>query len=114
MSIEKSFPKYRTSKELDLRFAPQVAVMECGYHHIVRTFGQPTFSASNNDSFEGTEQCSWYIQFETGDQVSIAEERGFGDRDHDVTKTTTWKINTRSSNTYEWVKQAIRSANPNG
>jgi hypothetical protein len=114
MKTEKSYPKYRTSKELQMKFAPQVAVMSCGYNHIARTFGQPTLSAGNNDTFEGTEQCAWLIQFESGDTISIAEERGFGDREHDYTHTKTWKVNTRSQRAYEWVKQAIRDANPNG
>jgi hypothetical protein len=114
MTTEKNYPKFRTNKEIQMKFAPQVAVMSCGYNHIVNTFGQPTFSSNNNDTFEGTEQCSWLIQFETGDTVSIAEERGFGDREHDYRNTTTWKVNTRSVNAYEWVKQAIRDSNPNG
>jgi hypothetical protein len=110
----KQYPKYRTSKELHFKFTPQLAVMQCSYSHIVNAFGQPTFSSGNNDNFDGTEQCAWHIQFETGQTIKIAEERGFGDRDHDYTKSNTWKINTLQSIAYEWVKQAIRDANPRG
>jgi len=110
----KKYPKFRNTREIEFRFSPQIAVMECGYNHIVRTFGQPTFSAGNNDVFDGTEQCAWQIQFETGENVRIAEERGFGDKDHDYMKTTRWKINSASNRAYDWVKEAIRDANPNG
>lgn len=114
MSIERNYPKFRNTREAENRFAPQVGVMECGYHHLVRTFGQPTFSAENNDTFEGTEQCSWQIQFENGDVVTISEERGFGDREHDVKNTKKWKVNTRTPRSYDWIKEAIRDSNPNG
>lgn len=110
----RKYPKFRSNKELELRFAPQVAIMECGYNHIVRTFGQPTFSAGNNDVFDGTEQCAWQIQFETGEVVRIAEERGFGDKEHDYTQSTRWKVNSASTRAYEWIKQAIRDSNPRG
>lgn len=111
---EKNYPKFRSIRELELRFAPQIAIMECGYHHLTRTFGQPTFSAANNDTFEGTEQCAWQIQFESGEVVRIAEERGFGDREHNPMQTTRWKVNSASSRGYDWIKEAIRDANPNG
>lgn len=114
MTEEKQYPRYRNSKELELRFTPQIGIMECEYRHLISAFGQPTFSADNNDTFEGTEQCSWQIQFESGDLVLISEERGFGDRDHDYKKSTTWKVNSHSQRAYEWIKQAIRDANPNG
>ncbi len=114
MNAEKQYPRYRNSKDLDLRFTPQISVMDCAYRHIVNAFGQPTFSSDNNDTFEGTEQCSWQIQFETGELVLISEERGFGDREHDYKTSKSWKVNTHSKNAYEWVKQAIRDANPNG
>ena len=114
MNQEKQYPRYRNSKDLDLRFTPQISVMDCAYRHIVNAFGQPTFSSDNNDTFEGTEQCSWQIQFETGELVLISEERGFGDREHDYKTSKSWKVNTHSKNAYEWVKQAIRDANPNG
>lgn len=110
----KEYPRYRTSKELEIRFAPQVGVMSCGYNHLVRTFGQPTFSSGNNDTFEGTEQCAWHVQFENGDLVRIAEERGFGDREHDYTQSKAWRVNTHAPRAYAWVKEAIRDANPKG
>ena len=110
----KNYPRHRTSKELEIRFAPQVAVMACGYEHLVRTFGQPTFSVGNNDTFEGTEQCAWHIQFESGETVRIAEERGFGDREHDYMRSKSWRVNTHVPRAYEWIKEAIRDANPKG
>lgn len=112
--LDKQYPKFRNTKQVELRFSPQIGIMECGYSHIVRAFGQPTFSAGNNDVFDGTEQCAWIIQFETGEVVRIAEERGFGDREHDYTETKRWKVNSVTSRAYDWIKQAIRDANPNG
>lgn len=111
---DRRYPKFRNTKEIEVRFSPQIAVMECGYNHIVKTFGQPTFSSGNNDVFEGTEQCAWQIQFETGEVVRIAEERGFGDREHDYTESKRWKVNSGTTRAYEWIKEAIRDANPNG
>jgi hypothetical protein len=111
---DRQYPKFRTSKDIQMKFVPQVGVMSCEYRHIVNTFGQPTFSSDNNDTFEGTEQCVWHIQFETGETISVSEERGFGDREHDYKKSKSWRVNTHSKNAYEWVKQAIRDANPNG
>jgi hypothetical protein len=111
---DRKYPRFRTTKNLELKFSPQVGVMSCSYEHIVRTFGQPSLSADNNDQFDGTEQCAWIIQFESGESASIAEERGFGDRDHDYKKSTTWKVNTRTPRVYDWIKEAIRDANPNG
>lgn len=112
--MEKSYPAYRTNKNIDNRFAPQLGVIQCAYNHLVRTFGQPTLSADNNDTFDGTEQCAWLIEFENGNMVTVSEEKGFGDREHDYKKSDTWKINSRSPHTYEWIKQAIRDSNPNG
>jgi len=111
---EKKYPPFRTSKEIDVRFAPQLGIISCGYHHLVRTFGQPTFSADNNDTFEGTEQCAWNIQFQNGSGVVISENRGFGISDSHYEKSKSWKVNSRDTNTYTWIKEAIRDANPNG
>jgi hypothetical protein len=97
---EKTYPPFRTSKEIDVRFAPQ--------------FGQPTFSTDNNDTFEGTEQCAWNIQFQNGSAVVISENRGFGASDSHYEKSTSWKVNSRDTNTYTWIKEAIRDSNPNG
>lgn len=113
-TTKKEYPRYRTSKDLNLKFTPQISVMECAFRHIVKAFGQPTFSTDNNDQFEGTEQCAWQIEFETGDLVLISEERGFGDREHDYRSSKTWKVNTHSQRAYGWVKEIIRDANPNG
>jgi hypothetical protein len=111
---EKTYPPFRTSKEIDVRFAPQLGIISCGYNHLVRTFGQPTFSTDNNDTFEGTEQCSWNVQFQNGSAVVISENRGFGMSDSHYEKSTSWKVNSRDTNTYNWIKEAIRDANPNG
>ena len=112
-TTKKEYPRYRTSKDLNLKFTPQISVMECAFRHIVKAFGQPTFSTDNNDQFEGTEQCAWHIQFENGNTAVIAEERGFGDREHDVKATKTWKVNSHSPHIFEWIKQIIRDSNPN-
>lgn len=114
MTGDRTYPRFRTSKDLDVRFAPQISIMECEYRHIVKTFGHPNFSAGNNDTFDGTEQCAWYIQFETGEIISISEERGFGDREHDYTQSKRWRVNSHSKVAYNWLKNAIRDANPKG
>jgi hypothetical protein len=111
---DRQYPAFRTTKELDVRFAPQIGTISCGYHHIVRTFGQPTFSIENNDTFEGTEQCSWQIQFQNGSTAVLAENKGFGSGDQHYEKNNSWKINSRDEDTIEWIKQAIRDSNPNG
>lgn len=111
---EKNYPPFRMSKEIDIRFAPQVGIMNCGYQHLVRTFGQPTFSTENNDTFEGTEQCAWHIQFQNGSTVVISENRGFGASESPFHQSTSWKVNTRDTTAYNWIKEAIRDANPNG
>ena len=111
---ERQYPKFRTSKNIEMKFVPQVGVMSCEYRHILNTFGQPTFSSDNNDTFEGTEQCAWNIQFQNGSAVVIAENRGFGSSDSHYEKSTSWKVNSRDTNTYTWIKEAIRDSNPNG
>lgn len=111
---EKSYPMFRTSRDIETRFAPQLGIMSCGYNHLVRAFGQPTFSVENNDTFEGTEQCAWHIQFANGLTATIAEERGFGKAEQNYHQSTSWKVNGRDGKTYEWIKQIIRDANPNG
>lgn len=111
---DKLYPPFRTSRDIDVRFAPQVGIIGCTYQHLVRTFGQPTFSTENNDTFEGTEQCSWHVQFQNGAMATIAENRGFGMSDSHFEKTTSWKINSRDTNVYNWIKDAIRDSNPNG
>ena len=40
---QKSYPMFRTSRDIEIRFAPQIGVMSCGYNHLVRAFGQPIF-----------------------------------------------------------------------
>lgn len=111
---DKSYPMFRTSRDIEVRFAPQIGVMSCGYNHIIRAFGQPTFSVDNNDTFEGTEQCAWHIQFENGSTVVISEERGFGKAEQHYERANSWKVNGRDERTYNWVKEIIRDSNPNG
>jgi hypothetical protein len=111
---DKNYPPYRTTKEIDVRFAPQLGVIACSYQHLVRTFGQPTFSTENNDTFEGTEQCAWQVQFQNGSSVIIAENRGFGTSENHFHAAKSWKVNSRDEKTYNWIKEAIRDANPNG
>lgn len=111
---EKKYPPFRTSKDIEVRFAPQIGIISCGYHHLIRAFGQPTLSVENNDTFEGTEQCSWNIQFQNGSTVVISENRGFGMQDSHFEKSTSWKVNSRDTTVYNWIKEAIRDANPNG
>ncbi len=111
---DKSYPMFRTSRDIEVRFAPQIGIMSCGYSHLVRAFGQPTFSVENNDTFEGTEQCAWHIQFENGSTVVVSEDRGFGKSEQHYERATTWKVNGRDERTYNWVKEVLRDANPNG
>ena len=111
---DRTHPMFRTSKNLDIRFAPQMGIISCDYQHLVRAFGQPTFSTDNNDTFEGTEQCAWNIEFQGGSTVSIAENRGFGKGEQNYQECKSWKINSRDERTYNWVKQIIRESNPNG
>jgi hypothetical protein len=111
---DRQYPAFRTTKAVDVRFAPQIGTLSCGYHHIVRAFGQPTFSVDNNDTFEGTEQCAWQIQFQNGSAVVLSENKGFGSGDSHYEKSNSWKVNSRDEKTIQWIKQAIRDANPNG
>lgn len=111
---EPTYPAFRTGKDVDARFAPSAGVIACSYRHINNAFGLPTFSVENNDSFEGTEQCAWHIQFQNGVTAILSENREFGNNEDSYELTKTWKINTRTPQAYEWVKQIIRDANPNG
>lgn len=110
---EQTYPKYRLSKDIEIRFAPRQTVISCTYNQLVRSFGRPNLSVDNNDSFDGTEQCAWHIQFESGDAVILAEHRPFGETERHYEASREWKINTRSTRAVEWVKQIIRDSNPN-
>lgn len=111
---EPTYPAFRTGKDVEARFAPNVGVLSCNFNHILRAFGRPNFSVDNNDSFEGTEQCAWHIQFQTGHTAILSENREFGNLEDSYELSKTWKVNTRHPQTYEWIKQIIRDANPNG
>lgn len=112
MSTE-NYPKYRVSKDIEVKFAPPQGKINCSFHQIVRAFGRPPLSVDNNDSFEGTEQCQWNIQFETGHRAIIAESRAFGNTEQHYEKTTNWKVNSLEPRVFEWIKQIIRDSNPN-
>jgi hypothetical protein len=111
---EKTYPPYRNTKNIDVRFASHLGNISCGYQHLVRAFGIPTFSVDNNDTFEGTEQCLWQIEFQNGTTAIVAENRGFGSSENHYEKSTSWKVNSRDTNAFNWIKSAIRDANPNG
>lgn len=109
-----SYPKFATGKDIEIKMTPQMGIIECSYKHLVRTFGQPTFSRDSGDEFDGVEKIAWHVVFETGDRVRICDVRQFGSMEDDFSKTTNWRVNTHSENAYEWIKQAIRESNPNG
>lgn len=112
MNTELTYPKFRSNKNVLVKFAPNVGTLACTYNQVVRAFGQPSLSIDNNDTFDGTEQCCWLVQFETGETVSISENRAFGNTEAHYNNSHEWKINTRSVRTYEWIKSIIRDANP--
>lgn len=107
-----NYPKHRTNKDLEVRFAPHQGNLGCNYGHVKQAFGNPTVSVDNNDSFEGTETCAWYIQFESGETAILAENREFGNQEDSYELAKSWKVNSRFPRTYEWIKQIIRDANP--
>lgn len=108
---ELTYPLFRTGKDIEVKFAPNIGVLSCNYNHILRAFGRPTFSIENNDSFDGTETVSWHIQFQSGPTAILAENREFGDSEKSYELSKTWKVNTRFPQAYEWIKQIIRDAN---
>jgi hypothetical protein len=111
--MEREYPRYASGKNIQIKMTPQMATMGCDYHHLVRAFGQPSFSSDAGDEFDGIEKCAWHIEFETGERVRISDVRPFG-MDDSVTKTKEWRVNTLSQTAYEWIKQIIRDSNPNG
>lgn len=106
------YPRYRMGKDIVIKMTPQHIVMECGYNHLIRAFGQPTFSHDAGDEFDGIEHYAWHIQFETGEKIRVSDIRNFG-TDESPNKITNWRINTHSHDAYEWLKSIIRDANPN-
>lgn len=111
-TVAEEFPKFRLGKDIESRYAPLVGTLACSFKQMSRAFGRPTFSAENNDFFDGSEKCAWHIEFETGHTAVIAENRPFGDSDYPFEKANEWKINSRHGDTINWIKSILRYANP--
>ena len=109
-----NYPKYRTDKNIVIRMAPQIGVMGCDYKHLARAFGNPNLSTDYGDEFDGVEKCAWHIEFETGVTAKISDVRPFGSNDLDYKAVKQWRVNSRDENTYGWIKERIRDANPAG
>jgi hypothetical protein len=108
-----NYPKHRMGKNVVVHLAPQVGVMDCKYRHLIRAFGQPTFSVDSGDDFDGVEKFAWHIQFESGEVARISDVRPFGRDDIGHTEINKWKVNAHSDKVYDWIKEKIRDANPN-
>ena len=108
-----NYPKHRMGKNITVKMAAQVGVMECEYKHIIKAFGQPTFSSDAGDEFDGIEKLAWHIEFETGHVARISDVRQFGIHDMDSRTVKEWKVNAHDEKVYEWIKEQIRDANPN-
>jgi len=108
-----NYPKYRTSKSIQVKLAPQVAVMGCEYKHLVRAFGNPNLAADYGDEFDGVEKCAWHIQFETGQVAIISDVRPFGIHDMDYRIVKEWRVNAHDTLVYDWIKEIVRDMNPN-
>jgi hypothetical protein len=109
-----NYPKHRLGKDIVVRLAPQVGVMECEFRHLLRAFGQPTFSTESGDDFDGVEKVAWHVEFETGHVAKISDVRPFGIHDLDYRSIKEWKVNAHTNEPYEWIKEKIRDANPMG
>lgn len=108
------YPKHRLGKNIEVKMAPQVGIMSCEYRHLLKAFGQPTFSTESGDDFDGVEKVAWHIQFETGHVAKICDVRPFGVHDMDFKTVTEWRVNAHDETVYEWIKNKIRNANPMG
>ena len=108
------YPKHRLGKTIEVKMAPQVGIMSCQYRHILKAFGQPTFSTESGDEFDGVEKVAWHIQFETGHVAKISDVRPFGVHDIDYRTVNEWRVNAHDETVYDWIKNKIRDANPNG
>ena len=106
------YPKYRLGKSVAVKMTPQSGIMKCDYKHILRAFGQPTFSTESGDDFDGVEKVAWHIQFETGQVAKISDVRPFGTHDIDHKTVKEWRVNSHNTDVFEWIKQIIRDANP--
>lgn len=110
---QKQYPRFTSGKDVEIKMTPQMGIIACNYSHLVRSFGQPTYSADGGDEFDGIEKCAWHILFETGERVRISDNRTFG-ADQRIELVDSWRVNTHSQPAYEWIKQIIRDRNPNG
>ena len=110
----RTYPRYRAAKNVQIKMTPQMGIIECSHKHLIRAFGQPTFTRDAGDEFDGVERIAWHIQFESGETVRICDVRSFGSIEDEPSKVTNWRVNTHSTNAYEWIKEAIRDSNPNG
>ncbi len=109
-----NYPKYRIGKDVEVKLAPQVGIMECEYRHLVKAFGNPSFSSDSGDEFDGVEKVAWHIQFETGHVAKISDVRPFGVHDMDYRYIKEWRVNAHEQHVYEWIKEMIRNLNPLG
>lgn len=108
-----NYPKHRMGKDIIIKLAPQVGVMNCKYRHLVKSFGNPTFSIDNGDEFDGIEKIAWHIEFESGEVARISDVRPFGRNELDYRDVDEWRVNAHSDKVYVWIKEKIRDANPN-
>ena len=109
-----NYPRHRMGKDVVVRLPPQVGVMECEFSHLIKAFGQPTFSTEAGDEFDGIEKVAWHIEFETGHVAKVSDVRPFGLHEMDTRTVKEWKVNAHDEKVYEWIKQKIRDANPMG
>jgi hypothetical protein len=99
--------------------AQYLGTIACSYKHLTSTFGEPTFAIDRHDFFDGSERCTWVIEFESGHTALISEEVESEDSKYDFNDkgyqlSTGWKINAHAPVVYDWIKQAIRDSNPLG
>ena len=111
---EKQYPKFMVSKNIEIKMTPQMGIIECNYRHLINAFGQPSYSRDAGDEFDGVERVAWHIQFQTGERVRLSDVREFGSMEDDQTKVNKWRVNTHSTDAYNWIKEVIRDANPRG
>ena len=109
-----NYPRHRVSKQVQIKMAPQIGIIECEHRHLIKAFGNPSFSIVNGDDFDGIETCAWHIEFESGEIARISDIKPFGITGVDYKTINKWKINAHSSKANEWIKEKIRDSNPGG